>query len=148
MNREKLWGREAVTVYTEFWLETLPSCFEAPSPLLSWKPTSKRVDLTWFHLSETLPGTLDTWSPWSLQCCHARGGLNGAPGGRGSHAAILENIWRIYDLNSFYVVHVIVCSHKYSGHWLPTCNFHTWTFGSRRCECLPATKLGIFANLT
>ena len=27
--------------------------------------------------------------------------------GRSSHAAILENIWRIYDLNSFYVVHVL-----------------------------------------
>lgn len=79
-----------------------------------------------------------------LQLCRSRDELDGPPGGRGSHAAnvfhaaIFENIWRIYDLNSCYVVPEYTRDHKRSCHWLPSGNSHTWTFRSRRWECLPA----------
>lgn len=64
------------------------------------------------------------------------------------NAAILENIWRIYDLNSFYVVHVLYVVISILAIGCQLVISIPGLLGSRRCECLPATKLGVFANLT
>lgn len=133
----------------KFRVYTPPSCFEAPSPTSQLVAPPPAV-LTCPDLVSTLvkpsPEFLGTWGS-EKEFCHSWDELDRPPGGRGSHAvnvfhaAIFESIWRIDDLNSCYVVPEYVHGHKRSCRWLPPVNSHTWTFRSRRWECLPTRRL-------
>lgn len=104
--RERNGGTERLWRYTHnLSLNTAFVLWKSQPHSSASSPASSGPDLGWFPPWWKLTrGPVAPEALGRLWLCHSRGELHRAPRRRGGCAAIFENIWRICDLHSFYVV--------------------------------------------